>query len=134
LAVDAAIARGFDHLVLVGSAAGRLDQLLAGALLLCSPRLAARRVEAWVGDAYVTPVHAQQPIVLQRAVGTTLSLLPIGGDAIGVTTTGLRFPLENEMLPSATTRGVSNVFASTTATVSLRAGLLVVVMPDDLTV
>jgi hypothetical protein len=36
-------------------------------------------------------------------------------------------------LPSATTRGVSNVFASTTATVSLRAGLLVVVIPDDLT-
>lgn len=134
LAIDAALVRGFDHLVFVGSATGRLDQLLAGALLVCSPRLATRRVEAWIGDAYLTPVHAAEPVVLERAVGTTVSLLPVSGDAIGVTTTGLRFPLENELLPSATTRGVSNVFATPTATVSLRAGLLIVVVPDDLAV
>jgi len=132
LAVDAALARGFEHLVIIGSAGGRLDQLLAGALLLGSPRLVALRVEAWIGDAYVTPVRADERVVLQRPVGTTVSLLPIAGDAVGVTTTGLRYPLVDERLPTAITRGVSNVFATTTATVYVRTGLLLVVVPDDL--
>ena len=132
LAIDAALSRGFDHLVIVGSAAGRFDQVLAGALLLGSPRLTARRVEAWIGDAYVTPVRAQERVVLSRVVGTTISLLPVGIDAVGVTTTGLRFPLDDETLPAASTRGVSNVFANRSAEVFVRAGLLMVVLPDDL--
>jgi thiamine pyrophosphokinase len=133
LAVDAALARGFEHIVIVGSASGRLDQLLAGTLLLGTPRLFALRVEAWIGDAYVTLVRAEERVAVQRPVGTTISLLPLAGDAVGVTTTGLRFPLVDETLPAATTRGVSNVFATTTATVFVRTGLLLVVVPDDLT-
>jgi thiamine pyrophosphokinase len=132
LAVDAALARGFDHLVIIGSAGGRLDQLLAGALLLGSPRLAGVRVEAWIGDAYATPVRSEERVVLHRPVGTTISLLPLAGDAVGVTTTGLRFALDDETLPGATTRGVSNEFATAIATVFVRTGLLLVVVPDDL--
>jgi thiamine pyrophosphokinase len=133
LAVDAALARGFEHVVIIGSASGRLDQLLAGTLLLGSPRLFALRVEAWIGDAYITLVRAEERVVLQRPVGTTISLLPLAGDAVGVSTTGLQFPLVDETLPSATTRGVSNVFAITTASVFVRTGLLLAVVPDDLT-
>jgi thiamine pyrophosphokinase len=132
LAVDAALARGFEHLVMIGSASGRLDQLLAGTLLLGSSRLLGLRVEAWIGDAYVTRVRAEEHVVLHRPVGTTVSLLPLAGDAVGVTTSGLRFPLVDETLPSAITRGVSNEFASTTASVFVRTGLLLLVMPDDL--
>jgi thiamine pyrophosphokinase len=132
LAIDAALARGFEHIVIIGAAGGRLDQLLAGALLLGSPRLSTRRVEAWIGAAYLTPVRAEERAVLHRAAGTTVSLLPLAGDAVGVTTTGLRFPLENETLPAAITRGVSNVFAGPTATVFVRIGLLLVIVPDDL--
>ncbi len=133
LAVDAALACGYEHLVIIGSAAGRLDHMLAGTLLLGAPRLVAVRVEAWIGDAYVTPVRAGERVVVQRAIGTTISLLPVNGDVAGVTTTGLRFPLSDEPLPAATTRGVSNVFATTTATVAVRGGLLLVIVPGDLT-
>jgi thiamine pyrophosphokinase len=132
LAVAAAVARGFDHIVIVSAAGGRFDQLLAGALLLATPRLLARRVEAWIGDAYVAPVRDGEQVVLHRAVGTTVSLLPLAGDAKGVTTTGLRFPLHDEDLPAATTRGVSNLFVATTATVSVRLGSLLVIVPGDL--
>jgi thiamine pyrophosphokinase len=131
LAIDAAVARGFDHVVIVGSAGGRLDQLLAGVLLLGSPLLADRRVEAWIGSAYLTPVRNGERIELTRLVGTTISLLPLHAGATGVTTTGLHFPLDDEALPAATTRGVSNMFAATTATVFVRNGALVVVLPHD---
>jgi thiamine pyrophosphokinase len=131
LAIDAALARGFDHLVIVGAAGGRFDQLLAGALVLAAPRLVACRVEAWFGDAYVVPARAGGRVALHRPVGTTVSLLPVGGAAVGVTTTGLRYPLVEEDLPLATTRGVSNVVIAAEATVTVRDGLLLVVVPAD---
>jgi thiamine pyrophosphokinase len=101
---------------------------------VATPRLATCRVEVWIGAAYLTPVRARERVTLTRDVGTTISLLPLGADAVGVTTTGLRFPLADETLPLATTRGVSNVFAAPTATVFVRDGLLAVVVPDDLAV
>jgi thiamine pyrophosphokinase len=131
LAIDAALARGFDHLVIVGAAGGRFDQLLAGALVLAAPRLVACRVEAWFGDAYVTPARAGEHVTLHRPVGTTVSLLPLGDGAAGVTTTGLRYPLLDEDLALATTRGVSNVVTALEATVTVRGGLLLVVVPAD---
>ena len=57
------------------------------------------------------------------------SLLPLGGPAVGVLTDGLRFPLRHETLPAGTTRGVSNEFLGTSATVSLDEGVLLAVVP-----
>jgi thiamine pyrophosphokinase len=57
-------------------------------------------------------------------------LLPLGGAAEGVTTTGLRYPLRDETLDPGSTRGVSNVVDTTPAGVALRAGVLLAVLPD----
>ena len=64
---------------------------------------------------------------LDGAAGDLLSLLPIGGDAVGVTTRGLVYPLHDETLHMGQARGVSNVFESATAHVWLRSGLLLVI-------
>jgi thiamine pyrophosphokinase len=75
----------------------------------------------------VTLVRPNAPLALQGRPGDTLSLLPLAGDARGVTTSGLEYPLDNETLRFAATRGVSNTLLGTTATVQLTAGLLLVV-------
>ena len=64
---------------------------------------------------------------LEGAAGDLLSLLPVGGDAAGVTTRGLAYPLRDDTLYLGQGRGVSNVFESKTAHIWLRAGLLLVV-------
>jgi len=51
LAFDAAIRRGARTVLVVGGHGGRLDHLLANALLYASPRFATLRVEARMGDA-----------------------------------------------------------------------------------
>ena len=56
-------------------------------------------------------------------------LLAAGGDAHGIATDGLRWPLDGDDLPAHSTRGVSNELASDVATVSLRAGRLLVIQP-----
>jgi thiamine pyrophosphokinase len=68
----------------------------------------------------VTFVLAGQP-------GTTVSLLPIGGDVAGVTTDGLVYPLDDEPLLLGSARGVSNVMARPGASVTVRRGLLLVI-------
>jgi thiamine pyrophosphokinase len=56
-----------------------------------------------------------------------VSLLPFGGAATGVSTEGLRYPLHDEPLPMGPSRGLSNELVGTLATVSCRAGRLLIV-------
>ena len=66
--------------------------------------------------------------------GELLSLIPIGGPAEGVRTSGLRYPLDGEPLLAGSSRGVSNEVLATLAEVSLEAGSLLIVRPDALAV
>jgi thiamine pyrophosphokinase len=129
LALDTAAGKG-DEIVVVGGAGGRLDHLLANVLLLASPRFAARRIDAHVGDARVGVAHGDgPPLTIEGEAGSIVTLLPVGGTARGIVTEGLEYALRGDDLPPGTTRGVSNVMLGTTASVSLADGTLLVVQP-----
>jgi thiamine pyrophosphokinase len=127
LALHAARDRGAGDVVVVGGHGGRLDHFLANALLLASPSFAAVRIRARMGDAEITVVR--RPAELSGHPGSLCSLLPAGGPAHGVVTGGLRYPLDHETLHPGSTRGVSNEFLATTATITLDAGVLLAVVP-----
>ena len=129
LGLEAAAAHGATRVVALGGHGGRLDHLLANALLLAAPRFADLAVEARMGPAVVTVARPTTPATVSGAPGATVSLLPVGGVARGVTTTGLAYPLDAEDLAPGTTRGVSNELTGTCATVSLVEGALLVVRP-----
>jgi thiamine pyrophosphokinase len=127
LALTAALRLGPQRVVVLGGHGGRLDHLLANALLLASPALHAVEVVAQMGQARVTVVHHRSELL--GAPGDLVTLLPVGGAAVGVVTEGLRFPLRDEDLPPGTTRGVSNHLVAAVASVALRAGTLLAVQP-----
>jgi thiamine pyrophosphokinase len=127
LAIDAALDRGAARIVVVGVGGGRLDHLLANMLVLASPALAAARIEALVGDAQLVVIHDEA--ILEGVPGDLVTLLPLGGPAVGVRTEGLRFPLRGERLEVGSTRGVSNELTGTSASVSLDGGVLLAVLP-----
>jgi thiamine pyrophosphokinase len=64
---------------------------------------------------------------LHGAPGDLVSLIPIGGDARGVTTEGLQYPLSDEPLLFGPARGLSNVLVGTEARVRVREGLVIIV-------
>ncbi|MFM8237678.1 MAG: thiamine diphosphokinase [Actinomycetota bacterium] len=132
LALDAVCARAVERVTVVGAGGGRLDHLLANLAVLGHPRYAAITVEALLGDTRVAVVHGGTEVAVEGAPGALVTLLPAGGPARGVTTTGLRFPLRGEDLDPTATRGVSNVVAGAPATVSLGAGTLLVIEPEVL--
>jgi thiamine pyrophosphokinase len=129
LALDEAVAMGAAELVVVGGAGGRLDHLLAGAMLLAADHYRHVRITAHLGAASVHVVRPDQPCSVEGAPGALVTLLPVDGIARGVRTDGLAFPLSGEDLPFGTTRGVSNVLTGTTAHISLTDGALLCVLP-----
>lgn len=130
LALHDAASHDGERIVLVGGDGGRLDHLLANVLLLGATSFAERTVEAFMGDARLTVVHGRRGAArIAGEVGSLVTLLPVGGPAVGVVTSGLEYPLQHEELPVGTSRGVSNVMVATSATVELDSGTLLVVQP-----
>jgi thiamine pyrophosphokinase len=130
LALDRARAVGAERITVVGGAGGRLDHFVANVTLLASGRFADLEIDARLDDAYVAVAQGGRPaLAIAGTPGSLLTLLPAGGDAIGITTTGLQYPLHDATLAPGTTRGVSNVLADAPASVVLRHGTLLVIQP-----
>lgn len=123
LALLYAAEQGVETIVVVGALGGRLDMTLANLLLLAHPRLASLRVELRHGAQTAWPIRPPGDEIRGRT-GDTLSLIPLGGDAVGITTHGLAYPLRDDTLPTGPARGVSNVLTESVARVELRAGVL----------
>lgn len=122
LALLEAARRQFDALLLVGMLGGRLDQALANLFLLLLPELAGRDVRVLEADQEISVIRQRAEI--RGQVGDVVSLMPLQGDAEGVATAGLEYPLRDETLHADRGRGVSNRMVSTRAEVSLRKGNL----------
>jgi len=129
LALDVAIREGADVITVVGGHGGRVDQSFANAFVIASPAYAHISMHAILDSALVSVVHGGGGVTFVGAPGDVITLLPMHGDARGVSTTGLEYPLRAETLPAGTTRGVSNVLIDHEATVSIESGTLLVVRP-----
>jgi len=129
LAIEAARRAGADSIVLLGALGGlRLDHEVANLLLLADPVLAGLDVRATRGSTIARTVRGGRgTLALGGAVGDLVSLLPVGGDAAGVSTNGLRWPLDRETLAIGRSRGLSNVVDAAPASVSLESGVLLVI-------
>jgi thiamine pyrophosphokinase len=126
LALLHAFEEGVDEAIVVGAAGSRIDMTVADVLLLLHPSLVGRRISLWVGSQ---TAYLRRPPggAIDGAAGDTVSLIPLGGDARGVTTHGLAFPLNGETLGSGPARGVSNRITTPPARVELASGALLVV-------
>jgi thiamine pyrophosphokinase len=125
LALLHAAATGATAIDILGALGGRWDHTLANVALLALPELHQRRVRL-LADGQ-TLFLIRDAAVLEGRSGDTVSLLPLAGDARGVTTRGLRYPLDDATLSFERARGVSNVLLEPPGHVSLHEGLLLVV-------
>lgn len=129
LALLHAAAHGADAVDILGALGGRWDHTLANIGLLGLPALRGSRVRILADGQELFLVRGAAPI--EGRHGDTVSLVPLSGDAQGVTTRGLLYPLEEATLHYEQARGISNVLIDPPGHVALRAGLLLVVHHDD---
>lgn len=130
LALRCALERGADDIVLVAGLGGtRLDHELANVLLLADPR-AGGRLRLVRGATTVRALQAGGRLPLAGSPGDLVTLLPLG-EAAGIATEGLRYPLRGEPLHAGAARGLSNVIERAGASVALGAGVLIVIEIAD---
>jgi thiamine pyrophosphokinase len=127
LAMRYALESGADDIVILGAFGGRLDHELANVLLLADPRYKGAPLRAVRGPTEVRVLHGGERRSIDAPVGSIVTLLPIAGDATGITTVGLRYALSGEPLNFGRSRGLSNLVASSPASVSLDEGVLLVI-------
>ena len=127
LALDAACAVAPRRILVVGSAGGRLDHLLSSLDLLASTRYSTVELDAVIGGAWVHVIHRSR--ALAGNPGELISLHALHGTARRVFTEGLAYPLAGANLEPGSSRGISNVFASADAKVSVEQGVLLAIKP-----
>lgn len=129
LAIDVAIREGAEVITVVGGHGGRVDQSFANAFVLASPVYENVAMHAVLDSAFLSVVHGGGGVTFAANPGDVVTILPLHGDAEGVYTEGLEYPLHGETLAAGTTRGVSNVMLSAQASVSIERGTILVVRP-----
>ena len=117
-------AQGLDReeTLVLGALGGRWDQSFANILLPSYHLLEAQDVTFWHDGTWIYLIREQRTI--RGQAGQTVSLIPVGGSAHGVSAEGLDWPLENETLLMGASRGISNVLLGETAMIRVNDGLL----------
>ena len=117
---------GASAIFILGALGGRFDQTIANILLLTHPEFSGIRVEVVDGDQVLLLLKPGS-YRIDGERGDTISLIPLGAAAAGITTSQLQYPLRDETLYLGPARGLSNVMLADRATVEFDSGLLLLV-------
>ena len=118
--------RGATAIVILGALGGRFDQTLANVYLLALPGLHDIPIEMVDGEQNIRLLRPG-PHRVEGSAGDTVSLIPLGGKAGGISASGLKYPLRGESLEFGPARGISNVMLCDSASLEFHSGLLLVI-------
>ncbi len=126
LAIDKAVEMKPGEIVIIGALGGdRADHAFINMLLLYIPLQ--NNIPARIVDRRQEIFLINDNAVIEGAEGDYFSLFALGGEASGITTEGLKYPLREGTLSFATTFGLSNELVNKRAAVSVRKGILLAV-------
>ena len=126
LALRHAVQHDADEIVLVAALGGRIDHSAANLFLLALPELEDRNVRIIEGAQSIFLIRDEASIT--GFPGDLVSILPVGGDAVGVSNEGLEWPLHTETLPLGSPRGMSNVLIGKSASIRVNHGMLLCIV------
>jgi thiamine pyrophosphokinase len=125
LALHYALKHEVQEIVIIGALGRRWDMTLANSLL---PTLDIyKNIRIRLIDAHQKMFYLREndTIDIYGEAGDTVSLIPISGEASGISTQGLKYPLRDETLYLGSPRGVSNELVGRQASVHLEKGILI---------
>lgn len=129
LAIAHAVSLGASALLVVNGGGGRLDHAHGVLTALANPHHAHVAIEAIVGGAHVTVIHGGSSRTIPLRGSDIVGLHAMNGPAVGITTSGMRWNLNDDTLEPWVSRGVSNEMTEQSADITLRTGALIVVQP-----
>jgi thiamine pyrophosphokinase len=129
LALGEAFAMEPDEVWIWGALGHRVDHTLANLALLVLG--AERGIEVKLIDSWCEVLLIRGRKVLDGREGQTVSLLPLAGEASGITLTGFEYPLRGAVMGLGHPYGISNRLAATRGIIEVEAGCLIAVRYFD---
>ena len=130
LAVETAIRRGADDIVIIGGLGGRLDHTLSNLAIL--EDLSARGIYALITDGQCRARYlANTSMLIAKSGFRYLSLLAASERVRGVSVEGCHYPLKNATLTRNAQYAVSNEITENCALISVKRGALYVIESRD---
>jgi thiamine pyrophosphokinase len=126
LALDEAVRMGADDISILGATGSRLDHSAANIFLLYS--LLQRNVRGCIEDPHNKVFLTDKKAVLKKQENCKVSLLSVSSEVTGITTSGLKYPLDGFNLKLGSARGISNEFTADEAVVDFQKGLLMIIL------
>ena len=129
LCIDYALNNGCDEIVVFAALGGRIDHELSNILNLkyILDKGAKGIIYSKYNEIYITDNN----IIIPKKDGFKISVIPLTPIASGVDIKGTYYPLENGEISQGTSLGISNEFISEYADISVKNGVLLVIVSKD---
>ena len=111
---------------LIGALGGRIDHTIANINLLyyirnknIIPKMISEKEEVYIA--------IEEEIIIDGNKGDTISIIPIKGDAKGITLTNLEYPLENGIMEFSRPLGISNIMTNSSCNIKVNEGSIIII-------
>lgn len=118
-----------DEIFIFGGTGTRIDHLITNVHIL--KKALDKGVIAWLIDEHNKICLLDKHIELYGKKNTQVSLIPLTTKVLGVTTKGLYYSLSNYEMEIGNSLGVSNVMLSDKCEISVKKGILIIIMSED---
>lgn len=126
-----AIRRGAKEITILGGTGTRLDHVMGNIHLLGIGLSCDVAMELVDMHNRIRMVDSRIILEKDKQFGKFVSLLPFAGSAKGVTLTGFKYPLEDAVIESFCSLGISNEIEEEKATVEVKEGILLMIESRD---
>ena len=129
LAIEMVLELGADEVVFLGALGTRIDHSFANIMLL--KKILDTGLRGSIVDEHNEIYMFNSNFSINKKEGRKLSLIPITEKVTGVSTKGLKYPLNNATMTLGTSWGISNEFEEETACVAISSGILLACLSRD---
>lgn len=126
-----AIRRSATEITVFGATGTRMDHVLANVNLLGIGLEEGVSIQLVDKHNRIRMISDSVEIIKKEQFGDYVSVLPVKGDAKGVTLEGMKYPLKDADIPCFSSLGVSNEIKEDVAKISVKQGVLLVIESRD---
>jgi thiamine pyrophosphokinase len=127
LAVDYCLKNKFQEIIIFGFLGDRIDHMMANIFLLAKTLSENNSIKMKIIEGQKEIFILNKEIVINGKIGDEISIVPVSEKLEGVITDGLEYKLNNEVLLSGSTRGISNVMTKASVKISAINGTALII-------
>lgn len=130
ICLQTALDNGYTDILIIGGLGGRLDHTMSNIQLITGKCHLADSITIKDKSNSCTVIH-NKSVSLPHKEKQYVSIFSMSEISTGVTTSGLKYPLDNAEMVYGSTLGTSNEIISENATISVKNGRLLIITSEE---